>query len=72
MSYQDIACKRQGAQCSLLETFNYFPFTYNNTFIIRICGQQSLKLQMGHAMRKRVLCHMRPTKVQISLRIRTV
>ena len=27
---------------------------------------------MGHVMRKRVLCHMRTTKVQISLRIRAV
>ena len=28
--------------------------------------------QLGHVMRKRVLCHMRTTKVQISLRIRAV
>ena len=27
---------------------------------------------LGHIMRKRVLCHMRTTKVQISLRIRAV
>ena len=30
------------------------------------------KYYMGQVMRKRVLCHMRTTKVQISLRIRAV
>ena len=29
-------------------------------------------IRLGQVMRKRVLCHMRTTKVQISLRIRAV
>ena len=37
-----------------------------------IWEQQRCRSKMGQVMRKCVLCHMRTTKVQISLRIRTV
>ena len=44
---------------------------YNN---VRWCNAKDWleSSQMGQVMRKRVLCYMRTTKVQISLRIRAV
>ena len=36
------------------------------------CVHETQRLKMGQVMRKCVLCHMRTTKAQISLRIRAV
>ena len=41
-------------------------------FFLSAVSSQFMEKQMSRAMRKCVLCHMRTTKVQISLRIRTV
>ena len=42
---------------------------YYSTLLIRMSFR---KAKMGQVMRKRVLCHMRTTKAQISLRMRAV
>ena len=62
--------------------FNFLFITFYNMYvyfslITQIKYSQSQNnmtkvIKMSQAMRKCVLCHMRTTKVQISLRIRTV